>query len=309
MDIVLGMAGLLVVVLFSLRRWLLRREIPQQQAMDFNGELYRVGNAAIARRHCTQAHTSVIVMPGFMENFLYFTEFYSDPDIELILLTSSDYHLPVNHPRFSKADWAKPADYPAGTIASDAHMLNLALQHLCSCEHIRVHGHSRGGAVVLEAARQRPDLFESVEVLLEAPVLPQAKPRMQLSALLLWALPLLLPLWQQQPINARNRPLWGSLDNPRKRELIMGTPFNPRNAAIMLTNLRDMHDWTHNTGTDVFQHVRRGAILVPDADMILDTHSMRSSAQQAENLQLIDVPGGSHFVIPDYPDSIPPVSQ
>ena len=308
MDIVLGLIGLLVLTVVSLRRWLLRREIPLRQAIDFDGELYRVGKGVIARRHCSDPQMSVIVMPGFMENFLYFTEYYADPSIELILLTSSDYHLPVNRPRFAEPAWARPGKASPGSIAADAEMLNLALKHLVRTDKVRVHGHSRGGAVVLEAARLRPDLFEAVEVVLEAPMLPQGKPCMPSSPLMLWATPLLLPLWQQQPINPRNRSLWGPLDNPRKRELIMGTPFTPRNAAIILTNLRDMHSWMQNTGTDIYRHVRRGAILVPHSDRILDPQAMLDSAQQAENLQVIEITGGSHFIIPDHPDSIPPIA-
>ena len=44
-----------------------------------------------------------------------------------------------------------------------------ALEHLPRSPIVRVHGHSRGGAVVLEAASMRPELFKDVEVLLEAP--------------------------------------------------------------------------------------------------------------------------------------------
>lgn len=307
MDILLGLIGLAILIVVYLRRWLLDKEIPQQQAMDFDGELYQVGDAVIARRCSANPRCSVIVMPGFMENFLYFTEFYQDPEIELIMLTSGDYHVPVNDPRFQQASWASTPQYPLGTIAYDASVLNQALAHLVSTDLIRVHGHSRGGAVTLEAARQRPDLFEQVEVLLEAPVLPQGKPYTRIPGPALWLMPYLLLLWQQQPISERNRKIWGPLDNPRKRELIMGVPFNPKRCRTMLANLKDMANWMEEHGSELFAHVKSGAILVPGHDRVLQPAAMLASARQAENLQVIEVEGGSHFVTPDHPDSIPPL--
>lgn len=307
MESLIGIIGLALLVIFYLRKYLLRKESAQQQAMTFDGELFPVGQACLAKRAHHGATSTVIVIPGFMENFLYFTEHYADPAIELILLTSADYHVPVTHPRFTSASWAKPPKARAGSIAYDAAVLNLALTHLVTTQNVRVHGHSRGGAVTLEAARQQPALFEQVEVVLEAPVLPQGLPYAPLPAALRWCLPFLLPFWQQQPINDRNRHIWGPLENPRKRELIMGVPFNPKRAGIMLANLKDMADWMPNTSTDIYQHVKRGAILVPGHDRILQSAAMLASARQAENLQIIEIDGGSHFVLPDHPESIPPL--
>ncbi|PKM29801.1 MAG: alpha/beta hydrolase [Gammaproteobacteria bacterium HGW-Gammaproteobacteria-11] len=307
MESLIGLIGLVVLVVFSLRRFLLRKESPQQQAQPFSGELYQVGQTCIARRHASNPTRTVVVMPGFMENFLYFTEFYADPSIELIMLTSADYHIPVEHPRFTKASWIQTPKARPGTIAHDAEALNQALGNLVSTPSVRVHGHSRGGAVTLEAARQQPALFEQVEVILEAPLLPQAKPYAPLPGIVRWLLPFLLPLWQSSPINERNRAVWGPLDNPRKRELIMGFPFNPKTCAVMLANMHDMQEWMEQTGTDIYRFVKYGAVLVPGKDRVLQSQAMLSSAQQAENLQVIEIAGGSHFVITDHPESIPPL--
>lgn len=309
MESVIGLTGLALLVIVYLRKYLLRKESPQQQAVPFSGELYQVGQACIAKRAHTGATATVVVMPGFVENFLYFTEYYADPAIELILLTSADYHVPVSKPRLVTPEWAKAPKARPGSIAYDAAVLNLALTHLVTTQNVRVHGHSRGGAVILEAARQQPALFEQVEVILEAPVLPQGLPYTPMPAAVRWFLPFLLPFWQQQPINQRNRHLWGPLDNPRKRELIMGVPFNPKRAAIMLANLKDMAAWMPNTGADIYQYVKRGAILVPGNDHVLQSAAMLASARQADNLQIIEIEGGSHFVLPDHPESIPPLRQ
>ena len=50
MQLLIGLIGLFVLIAFSLRRWLLRRESPQVQAVDFDGELFRIGQACVARR-------------------------------------------------------------------------------------------------------------------------------------------------------------------------------------------------------------------------------------------------------------------
>lgn len=309
MESLIGFLGLAVLIIVYLRRWLLRREIPQQQGASFKGELFTVGQATVARVAQRQTPTvSVIVMPGFMENFLYFTEYYADPSIELILITSADYHVPALNLRATVPAWSVAPKTPPGSITYDAAVLNLALRHLVSTDNVRVHGHSRGGAVTLEAARQEPALFENIEVILEAPVLPQGKPYAPLPPIARWFVPFYLPVWQQQPISSRNRSLWGPLDNQRKRELIMGLPFNPRHCSTMLVNLKDMAQWMDQNGSDIYQHVKRGAVLVPGKDRILRSDAMRASAHQAENLQVIDIEGGSHFVLTDNPDSIPPLS-
>ncbi|QIB50485.1 alpha/beta fold hydrolase [Pseudomonas sp. OIL-1] len=309
MEMLIGLIGLAVLIVVYVRRFLLRRETPPLQAATFDGEIFKVGKAAIARRAGTDTKSSVVVVHGFAENFTYFSRYYAAPHLELIKLSCADYHLPVENPNYVAAEWTFVPKHQPGTIAYDAAVLNLAIEHLVSHSSLRVHGHSRGGAVVLEAARQRPDLFVDAEVILEAPMLPQARPVQQISPIIAWLLPFYLAAWQQQPISDKNRSRWGSLEDPHKRDLVMGFPFNARHLSTMVTNIQDMADWTASTGPDIYRHVRCGAVLVPAEDRILDTASMRVSAQQAENLQVIEIENGSHFVIHDHPSSVPPVLQ
>lgn len=309
MHILIGLIGLFILIATSLRRWLLRRETPQVQAVDFQGELYQVGQACVARQGPEDAAQSVIVMPGFVENFLYFTAYYQDPALQLIMLTSANYHVPVNRPRYRKAEWVSPLRSRPGTIAYDAEVLNQALEHLANGHQVRVHGHSRGGAVILEAARQRPELFSRVEVILEAPVLPQGKPFREVPKAARWFLPFYLFAWQQQPISPSNRHLFGPLDDPRKRELVSALPFNPRHGKTFVDNILDLADWMERTPTDIYQHLQRGAILVPEKDRILQAEAMRRSAEQAANLQIIQIPDCSHLITLDRPDCIPPLAE
>ena len=48
MQLLIGLIGLFVLIAFSLRRWLLRRESPQVQAVDFESD--RPAWPAAARR-------------------------------------------------------------------------------------------------------------------------------------------------------------------------------------------------------------------------------------------------------------------
>lgn len=306
MGLYIGL-GLLLVALYGGHHWLLERRIaaPPQQYRDV--EVYPVGEGWIIRRPAQDPLASVVVAHGFLESPLYFADHYQDPRIELIMISNSGYQLPLLSDNYPPAAWARDLEYPSGTIAADAELINLALDHLTSSRNVRVHGHSRGAAVVLQAANHRPDLFNSVEVLLEAAVLPQGRPYRQLPGVTRWFLPLVHLLWQGKPSAALSSPAWGSLENAHKRELIMAMPFNPKDSRVMLTNLRDLLDWMRGTGTDIYRHVQRGAVLVPGDDRILNSEAMLSSARQAENLQIIEVPGGSHFVLLDNPEAIPPL--
>src|SRR5262249_15346106 len=148
------------------------------------------------------ARVTVVCMHGYLENFGYFLPFYSAPEVQLVMISSAGYHAPGTATR---PDWARPVDGAVGTIEYDAAVLVQALEHLPKAPRVRVHGPSRGGAVVLEASRMRPDLFETAEVVLEAPVLPGGKTRTPISAAAMWLLPFLIPLWRMQPISKRNQ--------------------------------------------------------------------------------------------------------
>ncbi|HIZ51934.1 MAG TPA: alpha/beta hydrolase [Candidatus Pseudomonas excrementavium] len=307
MGLFTGVVVLVLLAAWVIRRWLLDRPVPQRQTISLEAEVYRVGEAFIVRRRSQNPVCSVVVMHGFLENPLYFSRHYHDPGIELIMLTSGGYHLPLQAPVFQQPPWKATPALATGTVAGDAQVLNLALEHLVSTSAVRVHGHSRGGAVALEAARQRPDLFEPVEVILEAPVLPQGQLYQPTSRIVHWLLPLVHLLWQRKPAALLRSPIWGPLQDASKRNLILAMPYNPRSSRVLVSNARDIADWMHSTGPDIYRHVKRGAVLVPDRDRVLQSKAMLDSARQAENLQIIEVPDGSHFVLLDNPEAIPPL--
>ena len=305
MGIYVGL-GLFLLELYGVHHWLLGRAVAPPPPVSMDAQIYSFNDGWVIRRQAHQPEATVLVVHGFLESPRYFTRYYQDPRIELIMLGATGYQLPIQSARHQPAPWSHSSTQRIGTIAADAELLNLALEHLPSTRNLRVHGHSRGGAVVLEAARQRPDLFSSVEVLLEAPALPQGRPHRAQPAMVRWILPLLHLLWQSKPDAALSNPVWAPLSQ-EKRDLIMAMPFNPRDSRLLLTNLQDLLDWMQSTGSDIYSHVQRGAILVPSKDRVLHSGAMLESARQAENLQIVEVPDGSHFVTLDHPESIPPL--
>jgi pimeloyl-ACP methyl ester carboxylesterase len=245
-------------------------------------------------------------MHGFLEDIRCFARLYGDPSIQLIALTSCGYHVPVTGAALETPAWAKAPEEPFGTIAYDAAVLVQALEHLPRSKTVRVHGHSRGGAVVLEASVLRPDLFKDVEVVLEAPVLPGAKPYAEAGPITLWLYPFFIAPWKRDPLGPRVAPAFGPLDDARKRELLSGLPFNPKRLSTFVTNLRDLQSWMRERDASVYANVRRGVALVPTMDRVLDATTMYESARRAvPPLKVVRLEGASHFIALDRPEAIP----
>jgi pimeloyl-ACP methyl ester carboxylesterase len=257
----------------------------------FSGRVYRVGKGAVSvRNHSGKAEHTVICVHGFLENHCYFTQAYEAPTTELILLTCSNYHIPVNGVTPETPDWEVPIKSLDGTIEYDARILNQALENLPTTDNIRVHGHSRGGAVILEAIRLRPELYETVEVVLEAPVLPQGK----LSSLVTMVLepvshgmwPWVIRLINSAPSSAYGQTFFGKM-NPRKKVLL----------SKLFSATRD---------TSIYQHVRQGTFLIPAVDRILDRTAMLNSARKSPTtMRIVETQAPSHFIILDSKKWVP----
>lgn len=302
------------LAVYLLRQYQLRREQPARNHEPFAGTVYRVGEAFVSvRSDSGNPRCSVIAMHGFLEDHRYFTDLYGDPDIDLILVTSGDYNVPVRGVQAGVAAWARPIEYDVGTIEYDAAVLNQALENLLRSGRVRIHGHSRGGAVVLEAARQRPDLHHDegreIEVVLEAACLPQGKPHRNMEANLSapgrCLLPFSMPLMKRLPPEVYGRKLYGELSG-RKRELLASYPYNPRHYATILVNAGNIRDWMQGHGEELYDGVRGGWILIGEDERILDRDSMLASARRAgQRLEVIETTGTTHFITLDAPEQVP----
>ncbi|WLQ12184.1 alpha/beta hydrolase [Hahella aquimaris] len=293
-------------------RKLLRPIDPAYTEM-FSGKVYSVGKGAVSlRNHSAPAENTVIGVHGFLENHCYFTQTYQAPDTELILLTCSNYHIPVSGPTLESAPWQTPIKYLEATIEYDAAILNQVLQNLPSTNRVRVHGHSRGGAVILEAIKQWPELYANVDIVLEAPVLPLGKLHALARALLdpvshgMW--PWVIRLVNSAPSTTYGQTFFGRM-NSRKRVLLDRLFSSTRDHLTIVRNIENILAWMEKGDMTPYEHMRHGTILIPKIDRILDRDAMLQSAENSPNaIRIIETGATSHFITLDSLEWVPPLS-
>lgn len=279
----------------------------------FSGQVHLVGQGAVSvRNHSGDAVHTVIGVHGYLANHCYFTQLYDEPTTELILLTCSNYHIPVNGVTPEDAAWQSPIEELPGTIGYDAEILIQALELLPSSRHVRVHGHSRGGAVILEAATRRPDLFRDVELILEAPALPQGRTHALVTMMLepvshgMW--PWLIRLINSAPSSFYGQTFFGRM-NPRKKALLGKLFSATRDQLTIVRNLEDVLAWMETTPTDIYDNVSHGIFLIPGTDHILDKTAMMASARACDTMTIRETDAPSHFIALDDPSLIPPLDN
>lgn len=284
--------------------------IESTYAEMFSGRVFSVGAGAVSvRNHSGTAKNTVLCVPGFMENHCYFTQAYNAPTTELILITCSNYHIPVSGIDPQTPDWAVDIKHPVGTIEYDATILNQAMRNLPSSENIRIHGHSRGAAVALEAISQWPELYRNVELVLEAPVLPQGRMHPLVLALLepvspgMW--PWIVRLLHSTSGSTYNQTFFGKM-NGRKKALLSNLFHATKDHLTIVRNIDNLRAWMERTHTSIYQHITQGVVLVPALDRVLDRNAMLASARQAgDRLKIVETTARSHFVILDDKQWIP----
>lgn len=275
----------------------------------FSGKVYHVGKGAVSvRNHSGEALHTVIGVHGYLQNHCYFTQAYDAPTTELILLTCSNYHIPVNGVTPTSPEWEAPIEALDGTVAYDAEILNQVMANLPSSDHVRLHGHSRGGAVILEAIRRRPDLYTRAELLLEAPALPQGRLHTLVTMMLepvshgMW--PWLIRLINNAPSSVYGQTFFGRM-NPRKKQLLSKLFSSTRDQLTIVRNLEDVMEWMEHTPTDIYQYISHGVILIPGTDRILDKDAMLASARKSPTLEIRQTVSPSHFICLDDGKLIP----
>lgn len=288
----------------------LTKPIAHTYSEMFSGRVYRVGKGAVSvRNHSGKAVHTVICVHGFLANHCYFTDTYEAPTTELILLTCSNYHIPVNGVTVEDAPWNTPIKPLEGTVEYDACILNQALVHLPSTSNIRIHGHSRGAAVILEAIIREPELYRHVEIVLEAPVLPQGRLHPMATTILnhigygMW--PFLIQLINSTPSSVYRQAFFGSM-NPRKKLLLKKVFSATRDSLTIVRNIENVIGWMEHRDTSVYQHLWKGYILLPGTDHILDLTALMASASRCPaRISIVQTRSSSHFIALDDPSWIP----
>lgn len=336
---------LFLLVAFGLvkgRQWLLHKPIISAAVDDMEGELFTFEKTTILRRQCPnlepsrldhqsdkkqdsvdQQHPSnlavpsIICFPGFMETSQYFTELYADRPVELILINNCDYHNPFPDQPKREIPWLDKIPYDYGSIAYDAALVNLAAKHLVSNERIIVHGHSRGGAVMLEAAKQNPLLFSNIDLILESPLLPQARLPRKSEALIqyggLFPLPAIIHGLNALPYGSQFRNRFSRFSNSRKTELLSIMTENPNDVDIMIRQIESIYHWSSIATYDMYCNARSVMVVMGESDEVLPLGRMERSARYGESVtcnlgigdvQLVRVENTDHFPSLESPEQM-----
>lgn len=297
------------------RKYLLLKETCIKNHEDFSGDLYQVGHSIVAHVKNTEScHKTIVCMHGYLEDYRYFTQLYTSNDGELILINSCNYHAANKNITPMKAAWQSENPYERHTIEYDAAVFIQAVKNLANTDELLLHGHSRGGAVVLEAIKQDPELFKNATVILEAPILPEAPiikvnkhPKALndlISYIKLYPFPFIM-VWLAR-FGTPNFVLKNVQPmNERKKHLLLGTFNNPKYAKVSLDNIKNMKIWALTNKIDLFDAIKKGYILIGSKDAVLSRQLMLKVANRSKNnITVIESKDSSHFLTLDIPDEV-----
>jgi pimeloyl-ACP methyl ester carboxylesterase len=307
----------LVILLYLFRLWLLNKKLPGAATTEFDGALFQVGQTVVAVREggADNLH-SILCFPGFLEDMRYFQALYQDTEAQLILINNAGSHSPFTLHDVQTLAWqANP--YDPGTIEYDGFYLVQAVQHVATGQQITLHGHSRGGAVVLEAGRQFPEVMKSsgrtVRAILEAAVLPGGKVAGNLSGpimhkIVLFFIPIVcyLSRWSRTGLLLKlpvMRPT-----NDLKIQLYKAMFWTLKSYQTCVKSAYSIWQWQGQHAASLYQNYPSIVVLVGERDDVLDNTSMLESAEQGKRLnpgvRIVQTQNTNHMISLEQPEAV-----
>jgi len=307
----------IAICIHLVRVRILNIKTPAKNHEVFSGQLLQVGKSVVAYQKeddsLTTNKQTIVCMHGWLEDHRYFSEIYTPKDAELIFINSCDYHSPNKDKTPVKAQWQTNIPYPDCTIEYDAAVLIMAVKNLASHKKVLLHGHSRGGAVVIEAIKQAPELFSQTRVILEAPILPEAPVCVQTpskfinalgSKVIMYTFPFVAHGLAKKGLPKFVIENMGPL-NPRKSHLLKGLFFSAKSTAVLMKNLDNMIDWPLQNNMSLLDNIKGGYILLGSCDCVLSRRLMIKSINKNKgNLNVINTKHSSHFISLDIPAQV-----
>ena len=171
-----------------------------------------------------------------------------------------------------------------------------------------MHGHSRGGAVVLEAGKQEPDRAAGLEAVLEAAVVPKGRlfgnGEKQLQPVGFFLFPFIMSMARVLPSSRLlNSPMmW--VTNDLKNRIVAAIPFTPRQYATAETNSRNIIEWHANSDYACYENYKHTTLFVGERDGVLCREAMVESARHSGKVEVIETSGTDHFISLETPDVI-----
>lgn len=308
MEVLLGLVIFLAV--FHLLYFYLSQKVSRDpQAVPFDGDLYRIGDHYVAvKQQCDSPAQTVICFPGFLEDMRYFLEVYADKPVELILINNGNYHCPFTTTELKPLTGKEQNPYPSGTIAYDAFCLNQVRRALATCPNLIVHGHSRGGAVVLEAGKQAPEMAGQCHAILEAPVVPGGRlvsaTEKRLGRLGFYLLPFVFTILRSLPTSFLLKSPLMKISTPYKAKIFLQLPWTPRQLSTAIVNVKDIIDWQKHNSTELYANYGACTMYVGEVDGVLSRRAMLASGRQCPRLEIVETQGTDHFISLEQPQLI-----
>ncbi|MEZ5572668.1 MAG: alpha/beta hydrolase [Halioglobus sp.] len=304
----------IVVLVTALRKVLANRVWPAPEGEEIRGTLLRLGENLVCvpdRSHLPEEavnRTTLVCFPGFLEDMRYFLDVHRDTPARLILINNANYHNPFRGLTETSPAWFSGNPHPVGTIAHDAYCVNQVIEQMTGPERVVLHGHSRGGAVVLEAGNQRPELTHNVEAILEAPVVPRGRlynnGEKKLQPVGFYLFPFILSILRIVPETTRLKSPLMRLATPVKRQIVAAIPFTPRQYATAGINSANIIDWQARSSYQSYEHFSRLTLFVGERDCVLSRTAMLASAAQSVAVTIIETSGTDHFISVERPELI-----
>ena len=263
------------------------------------------------RSHLSAAvvsRTTLICFPGFLEDMRYFLEVHHDTPARLIIINNANYQNPFRGETISTPAWFKGNRHTVGTIAHDAYCVNQVLEHMTGPERVILHGHSRGGAVMLEAGNQQSELTRTVEVILEAAVVPRGRlfnnSEKKLQPVGFYLFPFILALLRILPESIRLKSPMMWVTNATKNKIVAAIPFTAKQYATTVVSSADIIDCQARAGYESYEHFARVTLYVGQRDSVLCRTAMLDSAVHSATVKVIETSGTDHFISLESPATI-----
>ncbi|MCG8668841.1 MAG: alpha/beta hydrolase [Pseudomonadales bacterium] len=305
-------AGIIALGVHIYRHRTLHNPTKPKKQIPFDGTIYQLGDVVVAKRRMMNTPgKTVICMPGFMETMSYFFDVYKDEeDVELILVNNCGYHSPINTRMSETPSWFNPSNpFQAGTIEHDAFIIGQVVDNLVTTNQIVLHGHSRGGAVMLESAKHISQQNRQLAAILEAPVLPQGKARGHempkfMRMLMKYYLPLVFHYYRDNALSYLRFGGYRHPATPVKEKIISEYFSNPKHYRVAVTNIESIDRWTESNNQSMYQYLDDISVLIPAKDIVLDRNYMIKSSAMCDHVKRVDVEKADHFISLERPDFI-----
>ncbi|MFT7685212.1 MAG: pimeloyl-ACP methyl ester carboxylesterase [Candidatus Azotimanducaceae bacterium] len=309
--------AILLMAFHLFRQHITNKTITPIDPEKFQGQLYEVGETVFAIREAEGGEDKTIVcFPGFTETMSYFTELYKDEKCQLILVNNALYHSPFDLSRSEKLNWAANP-YQAATIQYDGFYLAKIIKDYATFNNIFVHGHSRGGAVVLDAGRQFPEITlaqgKSITAILEAAVVPKGtgvvpKPGKIGQAITQYLMPVMFNVYANISRGKLEKMPMMEPTNDLKTNMVMKNFKSPKHYWVYLINVSNIPEWQEEQPHSLYETYRQVVLIQGQRDDVLQNQTMEASAQIGQtlnkNLRIVKTMGTNHFISLEKPCEI-----